>query len=466
MEMGYNYSQMETVPYTPSSGFMDLLVDAVCAVDTDGRFMFVSAAGLRIFGYTPEEMIGTLMIDMVAPEDRARTLAVVDQIMSGAAQPHFENRYVRKDGRRVHIMWSARWSETDQLRIAVARDVTEHKRAESMKSAMYAISEAVHMACDLPALFPLIHRIVNELLPAPGFAIALHDAANAELNFPYNVDANGQPSVARLAAAGSLCRHVMRIGAPVLVTPATLDTLPEPLRAVVGTIAPCLLGVPLTSHKGVFGALFVKSAPGLACYTDQDAELLQFVSAQVATAIERKQLQDQLQFLAQYDALTRLPKRELLHDRLDSTLARVRRTQSSFALLYLDLDKFKQVNDRFGHAAGDQLLQEVAGRLRRCVREADTVARIGGDEFVVLLDDVVLAADAVLVAAKIRDTLAQPVMIGAHRVQARASIGVALYPDHGDSAQQLLKHADGAMYLAKKRRAAGELCAAGATSES
>jgi diguanylate cyclase (GGDEF)-like protein/PAS domain S-box-containing protein len=442
---------MGTRNFIPSASIMDLLLDAVCAVDADGRFMFVSAACERIFGYKPEEMIGTLMIDMVAPEDRARTLAVVDEIMAGCPQPYFENRYVRKDGRRVNIMWSARWSEPDQLRIAVARDVTERRRAESMKAAMYAISEAAHAAEDLSALFPQIHRIVNELLPAPGFSIALYDAARDQLNFPYNVDANGQPSVSHLPAAGTLCEHVMHSGQPVLVTPDTLSALPEPLRAAVGHMAPYWLGVPLTSQKGVLGALVVKGTPDLASYTQHDQELLQFVSDQVATAIERKQMQEQLQFLAQYDALTRLPNRQLLHDRLESTLARARRAATGFTLLYLDLDKFKQVNDRFGHAAGDQLLQEVASRLRDCVREADTVARIGGDEFVVLLEQVVLAEDAALVADKIRDALTQPVVIGEHTVQTCPSIGIARYPDHGDSTQQLMRHADEAMYQVKKR---------------
>jgi diguanylate cyclase (GGDEF)-like protein/PAS domain S-box-containing protein len=461
MDVGYNYYQMETGNFTPPASFMDLLIDAVCVVDSDGRFMYVSAASERIFGYKPEEMVGTLMIDMVAPEDRARTLGAVDQIMSGMPQPHFENRYVRKDGRRVHIMWSARWSETDQFRIAVARDVTEHKRGESMRAALYAISEAAHAAEDLLALFPLIHRIVNELLPAPGFSIALYDAAHDRLDFPYNVDELGQPSVASVPAAGTLCRHVMHSGQPLLVTPATLPALSDQLRAAAGHAPPHWLGVPLTSSNGALGALVVKGSPGMACYTEQDQQLLQFVSAQVATAIERKQLQDQLQYLAQHDALTRLPNRLLLHDRLESALARAHRGLTGFSLLYLDLDKFKQVNDRFGHATGDLLLQEVASRIRQCVREADTVARIGGDEFVVLLETVRLPEDAALVAAKIQAELTRPVNIGEHIVHTIPSMGIAMYPEHGESAQQLLKHADEAMYLAKKARAAREAhCAA------
>jgi diguanylate cyclase (GGDEF)-like protein/PAS domain S-box-containing protein len=453
MKFGYTCCHMEPSLYTPSASFIDLLIDAVCAVDAHGRFVFVSTACERIFGYTPGEMVGTRMIDMVAPEDRARTLAAAADVMAGAAQPNFENRYLRKDGQRVHIMWSAHWSEADQLRIAVARDVTERKRGESMRAAMYAISEAAHAAKDLLALFPLIHRIVNELLPAPGFSIALHGDAPGQLTFPYNIDEHGRPAVSSVPAAGTLCAHVIRSGRPLLITPATLAALPAGLRAAADSAAPFWLGVPLTSHGGAIGALVVTGSPESARYTDQDRELLQFVSDQVATAIERVRLHEQLQYLAQYDALTRLPNRQLFHDRLDSALVRAARNPGVFSLLFLDLDKFKQVNDLHGHAAGDLLLREVARRLSGCVREADTVARIGGDEFVVLLEGIQSPEDATRVAEKIRDALSLPVTIGNLTLRTIASIGIAMYPQHGESAQQLLKYADDAMYQVKQRHA-------------
>ena len=109
---------------------MDLMVDAVCVVDPAGRFLFVSASGERIFGYRPEEMLGRPMLELVQPDDRQRTLRAVDELVAGHLQPHFYNRYLRKDGRAVDIMWSARWSEAGQVRVAVARDVTALKHAE------------------------------------------------------------------------------------------------------------------------------------------------------------------------------------------------------------------------------------------------------------------------------------------------------------------------------------------------
>ena len=171
--------------------------------------------------------------------------------------------------------------------------------------------------------------------------------------------------------------------------------MPDGFEALVaGQHSPCWLGVPLSSQNGTIGALIVKSVPGGERYTEQDKELLQYVCAQVATAIERKQLHARLQRMAQYDQLTQLPNRELLRERLKASLALARADSGRMALLYVDLDRFKEVNDTHGHAVGDMLLQAVANRLKGCVRETDTVARIGGDEFVVLLHSIHAAEDA------------------------------------------------------------------------
>ncbi|RLM52858.1 PAS domain S-box protein, partial [Halobellus sp. Atlit-31R] len=120
----------------------DLLLDAVCVVDAAGIFRFVSAAGERIFGYTPQEMTGRAVLDLVLPADRERTRAAAAAVMDGRPHLDFENRYVRKDGGIVHVMWSARWCEAEGVRVAVARDVTQLKRTQAMQAAMYAISEA------------------------------------------------------------------------------------------------------------------------------------------------------------------------------------------------------------------------------------------------------------------------------------------------------------------------------------
>ncbi|WP_223550023.1 bifunctional diguanylate cyclase/phosphodiesterase [Pseudomonas sp. A-B-19] len=441
---------MENRNSAPLASYIDLLLDAVCAVDKQGRFVFVSAACERIFGYSADEMIGETMIDMVHPADRQRTLDAAREIMGGEPKLNFENRYLRKDGSVVHILWSARWSEDDQLRIAVARDITERKQAESRQAALYAISEAAHAAEDLLALFKRIHMIIGEWLPALNFSVALYDERCAQLNFPYHVDDHEPQPEQPGTMTGRLCSEVIRTGQPILLTPDQ-NTPPDGFEVLsTGQSTACWLGVPLNSQNGTIGALIVKSIPGGERYTEQDKELLQYVCAQVATAIERKQLHARLQYMAQYDQLTQLPNRELLRERLKASLQVAREGRGRMALLYVDLDRFKQVNDTHGHAVGDMLLQAVANRLKGCVRETDTVARIGGDEFVVLLHSIRAADDTDIVVEKIRQVLVQPLRLDGHSLNIQPSIGVARYPDHGTEEKQLFRHADEAMYCAKR----------------
>lgn len=164
----------------------------------------------------------------------------------------------------------------------------------------------------------------------------------------------------------------------------------------------------------------------------------------------RKAAEDEVKRLAFFDPLTNLPNRRLFTDRLHQAVIKAKRSQGNAALIFVDLDKFKPVNDRHGHAAGDQLLQAVAHRLNACVRESDTVARVGGDEFVVLLTSISQAQDAVQVAEKMHAALRAPFHLSTGQsLQISSSAGVALYPEHGLDEATLLHHADVAMYAAK-----------------
>jgi diguanylate cyclase (GGDEF)-like protein/PAS domain S-box-containing protein len=164
-----------------------------------------------------------------------------------------------------------------------------------------------------------------------------------------------------------------------------------------------------------------------------------------------KEAEERMTRLAHHDALTDLPNRLLFTARLDQALEREKRRGHKIGLLLLDLDRFKLVNDTLGHAVGDRLLQVVAQRLKRCVRAADTVARLGGDEFIIILDEIAHAQDAALVATKISDELAEPITLDGRQVVTSASIGISIYPDDVQSAQDLVKAADAAMYRAKER---------------
>ena len=170
----------------------------------------------------------------------------------------------------------------------------------------------------------------------------------------------------------------------------------------------------------------------------------------VSDITERKLSERRLAQLAQFDTLTRLPNRLLLHDRLAQSLTQARRHDREVGVLFVDLDRFKLVNDSLGHYAGDLLIAEVARRLMRCVRPGDTVGRISGDEFAVVLADLAHADDAALVAQKILDALAQPYHLAGSEVFATASIGISTFPGDGDDAEDMLRNADMAMYRAKE----------------
>lgn len=431
---------------------LDLLIDTVFVVDEQGRYVYASASCEGLLGYTPGELIGRNMIELVHPDDRQRTLAVAREIMRGRPQTHFENRYLRKDGRVVDIMWSARWSADEGIRLAVARNVTPLRHAARMQGAVYRVSEAAHVADDLPALYRRIHGIVAELVPADGFEVVRVGAAGDTLTFPY-VAGGGAAGGSDRLVDGSPIARVLRTGKPVLTT-VRADQEAWPERSP-GSEPPATaaregnwLGVPLLGRSGAVGAIVVRTR-GDERYGEEHLELLRFVSTQVAAAIERKQDETRLRYQALHDALTGLPNRTLFLDRLEMALRRARRDREEVGVLYLDVDDFKEVNDGYGHDVGDELLRALAGRLRDCVRESDTVARMGGDEFTVVLPRVRGADGGATVVEKVGLALGAPYRVGSATLTVTVSVGMAVYPQNGADADRLLRHADADMYARK-----------------
>lgn len=426
--------------------FADLLLDTVFLVNEAGCIQSVSAACERMFGYAPDEMIGRRLIEFVIPEDRQKTLEEAGRVMAGHARIGFENRYLRKDGSTVHIMWSACWSKADRLRIGVARDVSEQKRAQAMQSATYAVSEAVHQATDFADLLHAIHRIIVKLVPVQELAVAMQDSHNGKLRFIYQAGKNDAPPLREEIARRHCEEAIHESWSPM---PLPDEALASPSGSA--NVSACWLVMPLVTSKEPLGVLLLKGAPGT-INTLGDKELLHFIASQVATAIERGQLNAELLRSARHDELTGLPNRRLFHEKMRSSLEACRQTKCHAALLFIDIDDFKRINDTLGHAAGDLLLKEIARRLEACLRKEDMVARLGGDEFVVLLDKMRTPEGAQAVAEKIRSALLPPAEIDGRILLIQASIGIALFPEHGTEAKQLLLHADKAMYLEKKNK--------------
>jgi diguanylate cyclase (GGDEF)-like protein/PAS domain S-box-containing protein len=384
---------------------INLLLDTVFVVDESNHIVFVSDACHRLLGYQPDEMIGQAILEFVHPDDRAGTRASAQRIMDGKPHNDFENRYIHKNGRVVRILWSARWYEEERLRIGVARDVTALRRADQTRNALYRISETAQDADTLEKLSTGVKEVIGELFPRDRLNLTFFDADQA-----------------------------------------ATDDIPDSEKVREGG----WLGIPLVSKNATLGMLTLeKTVPG-ASFDDEDKALLEFVATQVAAMFERKKAAEQMRFLAHHDPLTGLTNRALFYDRLETSLHSAIRNHSRLALLYLDLNEFKPINDNWGHEAGDEVLREVARRLEGGTRQTDTIGRMGGDEFTILLTDLPDSSAAVETAIrKVREILGAPIIFAGQTFQITASIGVALYPEDGETAKQLLVKADANMYLNK-----------------
>jgi diguanylate cyclase (GGDEF)-like protein/PAS domain S-box-containing protein len=431
------------VPITPTlpplAEVLDLVPDAVCVVDGEGRYLFVNASYERIFGYRRDEMLGRNMLEVVHPDDRPASLEAAARVMDGIFQPHFRNRCVRKDGRIVDIQWSASWSPENAVRIAVGHEITELRRAEVLQSALLDIAEAANAEIDLPSLLARIHALIAQALPVTEFRVALLQPDGRTLTYPYwsGTGAAGSPPARALKDDALIARAVG----------SEHTVLAECGDVPAGCLA---LAVPLIAGHSVIGALEIRCRADDDTLSPSDRQHLEIVASQIATAHERYRYRRKLEHLANHDTLTGLLNRHRLQVELEYALAMASETTGRIALLYIDLDGFKAVNDTCGHEGGDQLLQEVAQRLQDAVARADLVARIGGDEFAVLLPSCESTAAARAVADGLRDAVRLPYRVGEFEVCIDASVGIACYPEDGATPEDLLRHADSTMYGVKR----------------
>jgi diguanylate cyclase (GGDEF)-like protein len=205
---------------------------------------------------------------------------------------------------------------------------------------------------------------------------------------------------------------------------------------------------PIRSDDRVYGILGAYS-PEARKFSADDLSFLTSLANVIGASLLRTRAEERAARLAQFDALTDLPNRVLFNDRAGIALAQARRAGTSVALIFLDLDRFKAVNDSLGHAVGDALLRDVAARLNASVRGSDTVCRHGGDEFVILMAGIADEKDAARIAEKVTQTISRPFTIEGTELVVTCSIGVACYPADGEGLDVLLRNADAAMYAAK-----------------
>ncbi|HYD79298.1 MAG TPA: sensor domain-containing diguanylate cyclase [Paucimonas sp.] len=237
---------------------------------------------------------------------------------------------------------------------------------------------------------------------------------------------------------------------PVIVTDIEHDPLCTEHRshALEQSIKACSSWPIFSKHRKVLGTISLYFR-NVAHPTTGDIELFDICARLAGIALDRRATEERMRRQAHYDGLTLLPNRFLFTEFLDQALRKAQRHGKKFAVFFLDLDRFKEVNDTHGHDAGDAVLKEIAVRLRDSLRQTDKIARMGGDEFYVLIEDLQHGFDAAEIAQKLLDEASSPIRIGQHAWHLSASIGIAVYPDDGATAPLLLRSADQAMYLAK-----------------
>ncbi len=425
-------------------------LDGMAILGADGHYLHVNAAHARIYGFDrPDELVGRSWKVLYRGDELERIEREILPEVQLRGVWRGEATGSRRDGTTFEQELSlSRYPEGGGL-VCVVRDISDRKRSERLERALYAIAETAHRARHLDEVYRDLHRIVGALVPAQNFYIAIHDAAANVLTFPYFVDEHEAPPGPQPLGRG-LTEYVLRTGEPVLVDQAAFDRLVE--RGEVEPIGPPMIdwiGVPLTSGGRTLGVLTVQSYRAETRFSAADLDLLNFVSNQIAAAISRRRADEQIRRLAFQDKLTGLPNRALFLERLEASLELRNAAGEPLALLFLDLDRFKSINDSFSHETGDRLLAAVAVRLRDALRQSDLLARFGGDEFTVLLADIREPREAGQVTDRLLAALHDPFEVDGREIFVGASIGIAVAPFDGRDAGTLLRNADTAMYGAK-----------------
>ena len=400
----------------------------------------------------------------IHPDDQGRVIAGVHRVIgSGGENWSDEYRFRTQDGSWVHVLDRGQVIRDESGRavrmIGAMADISSRKEAEerihnqAMRQRLIAeFGQQAFASTDVDDVLKRAVELVSVSLATDHCSVLELDHEGKQLlpkassGWPEE-EQSRQPVSIR---PGGRLEYVLSRREPLIIDDLSKDTrFPEspPLRKLGVRSG---IQVPIFGTAGTFGILSAH-ARAVRHFGPDDASFLQSVANILAVAIERKNAQDRLERLAQFDSLTGLPNRHLFHDRLLKTMAHARRSGQPMAVLFIDLDRFKLVNDTQGHSAGDKLLREAATRLLQCVRSGDTVGRFGGDEFGAIVSDLAKPGDAGVVAQKVLDALAQPFKLDAHDTYVSASIGITLFPADGDNPEALVMNADTAMYRAKEQ---------------
>jgi diguanylate cyclase (GGDEF)-like protein/PAS domain S-box-containing protein len=439
---------------------LDASADMVFLFDLSaGKLLDFNQTACNLLGYTREELL-TLRARDIRPAASGDTLRTEAHELLGTAgrTNTVMTEYRRKDGGTFPVESRRSLLDTPQGRVLVvnSRDMSERAIAERRRAAQARyqkkISKLGQAALTKRNAGELVAKAVQTVLEGlGGGAVAYLERGSGERELILRRVAGlaSTPADSALArvAPGSALAPVLEQSQPVTLNGPWPQALPLPFEWVRRFGSMAAVAVPADGGpRGVVCAF--AEAPGV--FGPEEARFLGAAASMVSAALHRLDSEARLAYLAQFDPLTGLPNRTLLADRFSLMIVQARRRNVSLGVLFIDLDDFKLVNDTQGHAAGDELLKEMAKRLQASLRDGDTVARISGDEFAVILGDLARPDDAALVAQKIIERIAAPVQVHGQEAVVTASIGIATFPADGDNAETLLGAADAAMYRAKQ----------------
>ena len=413
----------------------------------------------RIFGVSPGCYCPTYedFLDRVHLEDRAVVEALVAQSMLDRKPFSHETRILRPDGevRTIFDQSEVLVDDEDQVTgmAGACLDITDRKLEDMLEQDRSLILEQVAQNRPLPEILSRISSMLERQIPGSRSSVLLlkdgklWTAAAPHLPQDYSEALNGVP----IGPTAESCGTSMYRRETVIVEDIATDPLWDDYRdlALPHGLRACW-SMPIPSNRGdVLGSFAVyrdhPSQPSA-----RELEFMGMATRLAAVAIEHRLLTDQLEHQAHHDALTGLPNRLLFQDRLNQAIGQAERKKLQVAVLYMDLDRFKSINDMLGHSSGDALLRQAASRLKSCLRKTDTLARLGGDEFTVVLNELGDPQDAMHVAAKLIEAMREPFQIDQHELFVTLSLGISIYPDDGLESEILMANADAAMYRAKE----------------
>ncbi|HKB64064.1 MAG TPA: diguanylate cyclase, partial [Burkholderiales bacterium] len=436
--------------------------DLVALVDTEGRRIYNSPSWRSVF--TDDRIQpGTNSFKEIHPEDRERVKAIFRETVETGVGRRTEFRFLLPDGSLRHIESEGRVIRDAAGKVTkvvlVSRDISERKRAEQRERMEHAVTRVLAESETLAEAIPKIVQTICETLNWDCGARWSMDERKKAITcvetwtIPVKAFADFIAEVRQLTFQPThrgLVRQVWMSGTPHWIPDVSRDEgfQRAPLAARAGLHGafafPVLAGNVTLAVLEFFSREIRNPDPSL-------LQMVRVIGSQIGQFMARKQAEENLLYVATHDTLTGLPNRYMFNQRFAHALNNAQRYRKTMALLFLDLDRFKFINDTLGHPFGDRLLQEAAGRLRMCLRESDTIARFGGDEFVALIEDFSEPGDVVSVAQKILHALRWPFMLQGETCHLTASIGVSLYPNDGTDLASLLKNADIATYRAKEQ---------------